>query len=123
MAVDDNEIVRHGSLARPGHKAIGRGIPAPLSRRWADGGMVHAGMIASLSAWAAQAAGGLWPALFCLLVGVLGTFVTGSATGSNILVTDFQQTVAHNLGLPLLPIVGAQGFGAAAGRSSARTIS
>lgn len=76
--------------------------------------MVHAGMIATLSAWAAQAAGGLWP-LFCPLVGVLGTFVTGSATASNILFTDFQQTVAQNLGLPVLPVVGAQGFGAAAG--------
>jgi lactate permease len=76
--------------------------------------MVHAGMIAGLSAWAAQTAGGLWP-LLCPLVGVLGTFVTGSATASNILFTDFQQTVAKNLGLPVLSMVGAQGFGAAVG--------
>lgn len=76
--------------------------------------MVHAGMIASLSAWAAQMSGGLWP-LLCPLVGVLGTFVTGSATASNILFTDFQQTVARNLGLPVLSMVGAQGFGAAVG--------
>jgi lactate permease len=76
--------------------------------------MVHAGMIASLSTWAAQMSGGLWP-LLCPLVGVLGTFVTGSATASNILFTDFQQTVARNLGLPVLSMVGAQGFGAAVG--------
>jgi lactate permease len=76
--------------------------------------MVHAGMIAGLSAWAAQTAGGLWP-LLCPLVGVLGTFVTGSATASNILFSDFQQTVAKNLGLPVLSMVGAQGFGAAVG--------
>lgn len=76
--------------------------------------MVHAGMIAGLSAWAAQTAGGLWP-LLCPLVGVLGTFVTGSATASNILFTDFQQTVAKNLGLPVLSMLGAQGFGAAVG--------
>ena len=77
--------------------------------------MVHAGMIADLSAWTAQTAGGLWP-LLCPLVGVLGTFVTGSsATASNILFTDFQQNVAMNLGLPVLSMLGAQGFGAAVG--------
>lgn len=76
--------------------------------------MVHAGMIADLSAWAAQTAGWLWP-LLCPLVGVLGTFVTGSATASNILFTDFQKSVAENLGLPVLTMVGAQGFGAAVG--------
>jgi lactate permease len=76
--------------------------------------MVHAGMIAALSDWAARKAGWLWP-LLAPLVGVLGTFVTGSATASNILFTDFQQTVARNLGLPVLSMVGAQGFGAAAG--------
>jgi lactate permease len=76
--------------------------------------MVHAGMIADLSAWAAQTAGGLWP-LLSPQVGVLGTFVTGSATASNILFTEFQQSVAENLGLPVLSMVGAQGFGAAVG--------
>jgi lactate permease len=76
--------------------------------------MIHAGMISGLSAWAAQTAGGLWP-LLCPLVGVLGTFVTGSATASNILFTGFQQSVAENLGLPVLSMVGAQGFGAAVG--------
>lgn len=76
--------------------------------------MVHAGMIAALSAWAAQTAGEVWP-LLCPLIGVLGTFVTGSATASNILFTDFQQNVAKNLGLPVLSMLGAQGFGAAVG--------
>jgi hypothetical protein len=71
-------------------------------------------MIAGLSAWAAQTVGGLWPLLFPL-VGVLGTFVTGSATASHILFSDFQQTVAKNMGLPVLSVVGAQGFGAAVG--------
>jgi L-lactate permease len=76
--------------------------------------MVHAGMIAGLSAWVAQTAGGLCP-LLCPLVGVLGTFVTGAATQPPTLFTDFQQTVAKNLGLPVLSMVGAQGFGAAVG--------
>jgi lactate permease len=76
--------------------------------------MVHAGMIAGLSVWAAQTAVGFWP-LLSPLVGVLGAFVTGSATASNILFTGFQQSVAENLGLPVLSMVGAQGFGAAVG--------
>ena len=49
------------------------------------------------------------------LVGVLGTFVTGSATASNILFTDFQEATARELRLPVLPLVGGQGFGAAVG--------
>jgi lactate permease len=45
----------------------------------------------------------------------LGSFVTGSATSSNILFTDFQQQTAGALELPVAGVVGAQGFGAAAG--------
>jgi lactate permease len=45
----------------------------------------------------------------------LGTFVTGSATASNILFTDFQNSTARALGMPALPLIGAQGFGAAVG--------
>lgn len=76
--------------------------------------MVHAGMIDTLASAAAAAAGGAWPAV-APAVGVLGTFVTGSATASNILFTDFQVRVAETLGLPLLTILGAQAFGAAVG--------
>lgn len=49
------------------------------------------------------------------LVGVLGTFVTGSATASNILFTDFQVATAESLGLPVPAMAGAQGAGAAIG--------
>ncbi|MDZ7705567.1 MAG: L-lactate permease [Trueperaceae bacterium] len=76
--------------------------------------MVYAGMIDSLAEAAAFAAGSSWP-LFTPFVGVLGTFVTGSATASNILFTDFQQATANTLGLSPLPILGAQSFGAAVG--------
>ncbi|MDZ7802178.1 MAG: L-lactate permease [Trueperaceae bacterium] len=76
--------------------------------------MVYAGMIDALAVAAAAAAGGAWP-LFAPFVGVLGTFVTGSATASNILFTDFQFATAERLGRPALPLLGAQGFGAAVG--------
>ena len=75
--------------------------------------MVHAGMIETL-ALAAAAVGAAWP-LLAAFVGVLGTFVTGSATASNILFTEFQEATAEHLRLLTLPLVGAQGFGAAVG--------
>ena len=76
--------------------------------------MVHADMIDALAVAAAAGAGAAWPA-FAPFVGVLGTFVTGSATASNILFTDFQLATAQRAGLPPLPLIGAQGFGAAVG--------
>lgn len=76
--------------------------------------MVHAGMIDALATTAAGTVGGAWP-VFVPFVGVLGAFVTGSATASNILFTDFQNATAERLGLPALPLLGAQGLGAAVG--------
>ena len=76
--------------------------------------MVYAGMIDVLAEAASLAAGDAWP-VFSPFVGMLGTFVTGSATASNILFTDFQQAAALRLGVPALPMIGAQGFGAAVG--------
>ncbi|MEQ9040298.1 MAG: L-lactate permease [Silicimonas sp.] len=75
--------------------------------------MVHAGMIASLAA-AAASVGPAWPVL-APFVGVLGTFITGSATASNILFTDLQLSTAQSLALPVPLLVAAQGFGAAIG--------
>ena len=76
--------------------------------------MVHAEMIETLAVATAGLAGGAWP-LLAPLVGVLGTFVTGSATTSNILFTEFQVATAQRLDMPVLPLLGAQGFGAAVG--------
>jgi len=75
--------------------------------------MVHAGMI-DLLATAASGAGTAWP-FVAPLVGVLGTFITGSATASNILFTQLQTTTASSLALPPTLLVAAQGFGAAIG--------
>jgi lactate permease len=75
--------------------------------------MVHGGMASALAESAALA-GAAWP-LFAPAVGVLGTFVTGSATASNILFTDFQASAAERLSLPLVPLIASQGFGAAVG--------
>jgi lactate permease len=75
--------------------------------------MSHAGMIDELAA-AAAGAGAAWP-LLAPAVGALGTFVTGSATASNILFTELQEATAEAVDRPVLPLLGAQGFGAAVG--------
>ncbi len=79
--------------------------------------MVHGGLIAQ-AAEAAAALGLLWP-LLAPLVGALGTFVSGSATASNILFTEFQAASARALDLPLAPMAAAQGAGAAIGNAIA----
>jgi lactate permease len=75
--------------------------------------MSNAGMTEDLAA-AAAGTGSAWP-LLAPAVGALGTFVTGSATASNILFTEFQLVTAEATGRPVLPLLGAQGFGAAVG--------
>jgi lactate permease len=75
--------------------------------------MVHAGMIEALAATATRT-GRAWP-LLAPSVGAIGSFITGSTTVSNILLTDLQQAAAADLGLPVLVLVSAQGFGAAIG--------
>jgi len=76
--------------------------------------MVHAGMTEMLAVAAASVAGTSWPAV-APFVGVLGTFVTGSATASNILFTDLHRETALALDQSVVGVAGAQGFGAAVG--------
>nr|WP_277606081.1 L-lactate permease [Glycomyces sp. L485] len=75
--------------------------------------MSRSGMTGRL-AESAAATGAWWP-LLAPSVGALGTFVTGSATASNVLFTEFQESTAQAAGLPVAPLLGAQGFGAAVG--------
>jgi lactate permease len=75
--------------------------------------MSEAGMTTQL-ATAAAGAGVLWPVL-SPFVGALGTFMTGSATASNILFTEFQDQTALAADLDPVPLLGAQGAGAAIG--------
>ena len=71
-------------------------------------------MTLTLSQAAATLVGGLWP-LVSPLVGALGSFVSGSATVSNIMFAPFQYQVASQLGFPTAMLVGAQNVGAAVG--------
>lgn len=99
------------------HKALRQVAPAALSLVAVlalSKLMVHAGMIGLLARGAAAAAGPAWP-VAAPFVGALGSFMTGSATSSNILFSDFQILAARQASVPPLVLLGAQGFGAAAG--------
>ena len=97
-----------GALARIGPVALALLAMLALSRV-----MVHGGLISAL-AEAAATTGAFWP-LLAPLIGVLGTFVTGSATASNILFTEFQTGVAETLSYRPVALAAAQGFGSAIG--------
>jgi lactate permease len=97
------------ALRKLGPVTLALGAMLALSRV-----MVHAGMIDTLAAAAAAIAGGAWP-FFSPWVGVLGTFVTGSATASNILFSEFQLATTTRLEMPVVTLLGAQNFGAAVG--------
>ena len=75
--------------------------------------MVHSGMVGELAKSAAHSGAG-WP-LLAAFVGAVGTFVSGSATASNILFTQFQISTAEVLRLPPVLMAAAQGAGAAIG--------
>ncbi|MFN3943439.1 MAG: L-lactate permease [Allosphingosinicella sp.] len=76
--------------------------------------MAHSGMIAALAEGAGRALGPAWP-LAAPLAAAAGSFVTGSATASNILLADLQIEIAAAAGLSPLLVAAAQGFGAAIG--------
>jgi lactate permease len=80
--------------------------------------MVRSGMTEALAEAAAGSTASVWPVL-APLVGVLGTFVTGSGTASNVLFTDLQAATAQQLGYEPLPLLGAQNFGASVGNQIA----
>lgn len=80
--------------------------------------MVHAGMVDAIAAGAADALGGAWP-LLAPSVGALGTFVTGSATASNVLFSELQVATAEAIGADVATMLGAQGLGAALGNAIA----
>jgi lactate permease len=80
--------------------------------------MLQAGMIDALATAAASAFGSAWP-LVAPAVGTLGAFMTGSATASNVLFADLQVATATQVGLPVAPVLGVGGVGAAIGNAIA----
>lgn len=71
-------------------------------------------MLIVLAKAAARYTGGIWY-IVAPFVGVLGAFVSGSATVSNIMFGPFQYSTALNAELPVIPILALQSIGGAAG--------
>lgn len=76
--------------------------------------MLHAGLLEALEAGAVASVGRLWPAV-APSVGAVGSFVTGSATASNVLFGALQAETARTLGLSPEWVGAAQNVGAALG--------
>jgi len=76
--------------------------------------MLHSGMIATLQMAAVDGVGRAWP-LLAPAVGALGSFVTGSATASNVLFSSLQVQTAQALGLSAAWMAAGQGVGAGIG--------
>jgi lactate permease len=76
--------------------------------------LLHAGMIEALQAAAVDGVGRAWP-LLAPAVGAMGSFVTGSATASNVLFTSLQVQTAQALGLSPAWMAAGQGVGAGIG--------
>lgn len=76
--------------------------------------MLQSSMIETLAIACAMAFGNIWP-LAIPLVGALGSFVTGSATASNILFAEFHLTAAEASGIAPTIVLSGQAFGAAIG--------
>ena len=71
-------------------------------------------MLIVLAKAAAAFGGRIWY-LIAPLVGILGAFVSGSATVSNIMFGPFQYGIAKSASLPVTPILSLQTVGSAAG--------
>ncbi len=107
---------RTGALPAATRDALRRLVPVALALAvmlTLSRVMVHAGLIGELAATAALT-GTAWP-LIAPMIGVLGTFITGSATASNILFTNLQLSAASDLSLSAVVMTAAQGFGSAVG--------
>ncbi|MFW6266523.1 MAG: L-lactate permease [Halanaerobiales bacterium] len=77
--------------------------------------MMEAGMINYLARGTARMAQNIYP-LVSPFIGILGTFMTGSNTSSNILFSALQRDVAEILGINSLVIAALQTTGGAAGK-------
>lgn len=72
------------------------------------------GMMVTLSTIAANIFRGVW-LIFAPFIGILGAFMSGSNTVSNILFSGFQYGVADQIGLSRIMVLGLQVVGGAAG--------
>lgn len=76
--------------------------------------MMDSGMTDAIAGFLVAATGGFYPVV-APFIGLLGAFVTGSNTNSNIIFGALQENAARSIGLPPAAICGAQSIGASVG--------
>lgn len=89
----------------------------PMVRIYINSGINQTELVSmpiALAQWISVHVGEVWP-LFAPIIGALGAFIAGSNTVSNLMFTQFQFSVADNLGMTTALIVALQAVGAAAG--------
>lgn len=89
----------------------------PLVRIYINSGMNNLdidSMPVALANWTADKVGNFWP-LVSPSIGAVGAFIAGSNTVSNLMLAEFQNSMATKLGISNVIIVSLQAVGAAAG--------
>jgi len=83
--------------------------------------MIDSGMIEQIAVSLASATGDVYP-LFAPFIGILGAFITGSSTNSNIIFGSLQEVAANTLGMSTARMCAAQAIGASVGASISPTM-
>lgn len=98
----------------PASVALGFALGMVYIMMNAGGASGRDSMLIVMAKAAAALSGDVWY-LVAPYVGILGAFISGSNTVSNIMFGPFQFRTAQEIGLPALPVLGLQAIGGAAG--------
>ncbi|MDZ5473040.1 L-lactate permease [Bacillus sp. 31A1R] len=107
----------HTSLLTLGGSAIALGTAVPMVRIFINSGVNGADLMSmpmELASLISNGVGGAWP-IVAPLIGALGSFISGSATFSNMMFALFQFSVAEQIAVNPINILSAQVLGANAG--------
>jgi lactate permease len=108
---------RPGVLGRIARGTLSSAVPSSIGIASMVGMamiMDHCGMVHLLARGISEGVGGAFP-FFSPLIGMLGAFMTGSNTNSNVIFAPLQQTTAQLIGVSALVVLGAQTTGGALG--------
>jgi len=83
--------------------------------------MIDSGMIEQIAVSLAAVTGNAYP-LFAPFIGILGSFITGSSTNSNIIFGSLQEIAAGTLGMSAAKMCASQAIGASVGSSMSPTM-
>jgi lactate permease len=101
------------------NKTVGKCVPTSISLMFLimmAAVMMDSGMTTQFAEGTARVAGSFYP-LIAPFFGVLGSFITGSNTNSNVIFGKFQYAVAESIGVSQTVMCGAQSIGGSVGVS------